>query len=143
MVMKPSSTLTGRKPLDRQGAWSCLTSNLALPGLGSLLGRRVAGYFQATLCVLGVVLTFTFGIRFAVWYFTNWARFNDAQADPLTLLNELWINVRWALLGIALFAFSWLWALATSLTLLRRAKAVEQTEPDNVPPQLTKSPHEM
>ena len=140
MVMKPSSTPTGRKPLDRQGAWSCLTTNLALPGFGSLMARRGVGYCQAALCVLGVVLTFTFGIRFVVWYFTNHARFSDEQADPLALLNELWINVRWAMLGMALFAFSWLWALATSLSLLRRAKAVEQTKQENVPPRLAKSP---
>ena len=141
--MKPSSTPTGRQPLDRQGAWSCLTTNLALPGFGSLMARRFVGYCQAALCVLGVVLTFTFGIRFMVWYFTNWARITDEQADPFAALEEMWINVRWALLGLALFAFSWLWALATSLGLLRQAKAVEQTKPENVPPRLTNLPHEM
>jgi len=41
--------------------------------------------------------------------------------------------VRWAVLGIALFALGWLWALATSLSLLRAAK---NEEPPKAPPRL-------
>lgn len=96
-----------------------------MPGFGSLMARRIAGYFQAPLCVLGLVLTLAFGARFVLWYFANRARLNDPQTDPLAVLAELWINVRWALLGMAVFALDWLWAGGTSLSLLAQAKRQE------------------
>jgi len=132
--MKASSAPAGRQPPDPQTAWGCLTTNLALPGFGSLMGRRVAGYFQAPLCALGLILTLTFGVKFMAWYFSNYARLNQEQVDPFAVLGEMWIQVRWALLGMALFAVSWLWALATSISLVRRAKAQAQAEQPGVPP---------
>ena len=109
-------------PLTGPTAWGCLTTNLALPGFGSLLGRRLAGYFQAPLCVLGVVGTLVFGGRFLLWYFTHRAMINDPQTDPFFLLHALWVQVRWALLAMGAFAVAWLWALGTSLSLLLEAK---------------------
>ena len=114
----------------------CLSTNLALPGFGSIMGKRIVGYFQAPFCVLGVVLTCTFGVRFAVWYFTNRARINDAQGDPFAMLSDLWINVRWSLAGMAIFGMDWLWALATSYSLLNEAKRQERAARAVRPPQL-------
>ena len=146
MRMKPSSALAGRKPFDpfdRQAAWGCLTTNLALPGFGSIMGRRRAGYFQATLCVLGFVFSLTFGLRFFVWYLTNFSRINEAQDDPLASLNEIWMHTRWALLGMALFAASWFWALVTSLRLLRQSKQAGPADPPLITPEkISVSPSE-
>ena len=134
--MKPSSASTGRKPLDRQTAWGCLTSNLALPGFGSLMARQAAGFFQAPLGLLGLVLTLAFGGRFVLWFFANWPRMNDPESDPVVMLSELWLNVRWAVLGVGLFALSWLWALASSLSLLRQAKKESPAGRADVPPRI-------
>lgn len=114
----------------------CLSTNLALPGFGSIMGKRIVGYFQAPFCVVGTVLTLTFGARFAVWYFTNRARINDAQGDPLAVLSELWINVRWSLAGMAIFAMDWLWALTTSFSLVNEAKRQQAANRAVPPPQL-------
>jgi hypothetical protein len=138
--MNASSTPAGRKPLDRQTAWGFLTTNLALPGFGSLLGQRRIGYLQAAVSVSGLVLTLTFGTRFVIWYFTNLKTINDTQGDPLSLLGETLIQVRWALLGMALFGLALLWALTTSLSLLREAKRLEGRGGASQPPVLKGPP---
>jgi hypothetical protein len=124
-----------RRPLSRQTAWGCLTTNLALPGLGSLVAGRISGYSQAALALGGMGLTMAFGVRFMLWFAANWARLHDPEADPVAALLEMWVagGLRWALLGIALFALGWLWALATSLGLLRAAK---REEASRAPPRL-------
>jgi len=132
-----------RKPLDRQQAWGCLTANMAVPGTGSIMARRTAGYFQVVICVTAMLLTLAYGTRFIAWYFANRARLNEMQDDPLTVLDELWIHMRWVVAGMALFALSWLWSLATSLSLLRQAKANERANRTNVPPRITKPPGKM
>src|SRR2546425_4585484 len=125
MPMKISLALGPRHPLSRQTAWGCLTTNLALPGFGSLVAGRVSGYPQVALGLLGLVLTLVFGVRFFYWYAANWSRFQGAQADPFAAMGEMWRVVRWALLGMGIFFIGWLWALATSLQILRAAKASE------------------
>src|SRR4051812_17590408 len=104
MPMKISLALGPRKPLSRQTAWGCLTANLALPGSGSLLAGRVIGYPQLALGGLGMLLTLVFGVRFLIWQITNWSRLHDPSGDPLGALVETWQSVRWAVLGIGLFA---------------------------------------
>jgi hypothetical protein len=133
--MKTSLALRPRRPLSRQTAWGCLTANLALPGFGSLAAGRISGYPQAALALGGTALTMGFGVRSILWFAANWTRLHDPDADPLANLVDLWVAgcLRWALLGIALFALGWLWALATSLSLLHAAK---REEPPRVPPKL-------
>jgi hypothetical protein len=131
--MKISLALGSREPLSRQTAWGCLTTNLALPGFGSLVAGYAAGYPQAVLGIGGLVLTMVFGVRFISWYIANWSRFYGAQADPFAALSDTWPALRWALLGIGLFVVALLWALATSLQIMRAAKNAEAT---NVPPRL-------
>src|SRR5216684_5746226 len=104
MPTKISLALEPRRPLSRQTAWGCLTSNLALPGMGSLVAGRASGYAQAALAVIGTALTMIFGVHFIVWYLANWSRFYGSQSDPLGSLEELWLKLRWALAGIAIFA---------------------------------------
>jgi hypothetical protein len=131
--MKISLALGPRQPLSRQTAWGCLTTNLALPGFGSLVAGYVAGYAQAALGIAGLILTTVFGVRFIVWYIANWSRFYGAQADPFAALGDMWPVLRWALLGIGVFGVALVWALATSLQILRAAK---KAEANKVPPRL-------
>ena len=123
--MKISLAPGPRRALSPQTAWGCLTTNLAVPGFGSLLAGRAIGYLQAVLGLLGLALTLGFGIRFFWWFFRNWSRIQDPAADPVAVLGELWQAVRWPLLGIGLFAVSWLWALGTSWTIVREARRAQ------------------
>ena len=122
MRMKISLALGRRQPLSRQTAWGCLTSNLALPGSGSLLAGRVSGYAQMGLGLAGMVMTVVFGLQFVHWYFVNWPRMRDAQDDPVGMLAALWFASRWTLLGFAVFAAGWLWGLASGLAIVHEAR---------------------
>jgi hypothetical protein len=132
--MKISLALGKRQPLSRQTAWGCFTTNLALPGFGSLVAGQATGYAQALLSVGGLMLTLVFGARFLGWYVANWSRLLGDQTDPITKLAEIWRAVRWPALGIGVFAIGWLWALATSWQILRSAKLAERA---NEPPRLS------
>ncbi len=133
MPMKISLALGPRQPLSRQTAWGCFTSNLALPGSGSLLAGRVSGYAQLALAVAGLVLSLILGARFVVWCLGNWSRLHDPNADPVTTLEAMWLALRWPLLGFAAFALAWLWALATSVRIVR---AAPPDQPPPAPPRL-------
>lgn len=125
MPMRISLALGPRQTLSRQSAWGCFTTNLALPGFGSLTAGRVSGYPQAALGLTGVGMTMLFAARFFGWYLVNSARFSSDQGDPVANLVELWIQVRWPLLSIGVFAAGWLWALVTSLQILLESRRTE------------------
>lgn len=131
MAMKVSLALGSREPLSRQTAWGCVTGNLALPGSGSLVAGRRSGYPQLALAALGLILSMIFGLRFIYWFFANWSRLHQPSADPVAALGEMWQVLRWALLGLAVFLASWLWALGTSLRILHSATGSENS---NAPP---------
>src|ERR1051326_6972094 len=107
--MKISLGLGERRPLSRQTAWGCLTTNMAMPGFGSLMAGRVSGYPQAFLGIVGMVLTTVFGVRFLVWMLANWSRTHDPATDQGELFLQMWLVVRWAFLGMLLFGAGWLW----------------------------------
>jgi len=136
MPMKISLALGPRQTLSRQSAWGCLTTNLTMPGFGSLMAGRISGYPQAALGLGGVALTTLFAARFFGWYVANSSRLANPEGDPLGRLVELWAQIRWPLLGIAVFGLGWLWALVSSLLILHEAK---RREPSLVPPPLGKS----
>jgi hypothetical protein len=123
MRTKISLALGPSGPLSRQTAWGCLTTNLTLPGFGSLLGGRVVGYAQIAISMTGFALTTIFGVRFMVWYFSDSAHLLQIQADPDVYFHEVWLQVRWAFAGMGLFLVAWLWALASSLGILEKARA--------------------
>ncbi len=131
MAMKVSLALGSREPLSRQTAWGCLTGNLALPGSGSLVAGRRSGYPQLALAGLGLVLSMIFGLRFIFWFFANWSRLHQPSTDPFAALGEMWLVLRWALLGLGVFLVSWLWALGTSFRILN---SVTGSEKSNAPP---------
>jgi hypothetical protein len=109
-----------------QKAHGCLTANLAVPGLGSLIGGRKVGLAQMVIYFSGFALTLIFGLRFIYWALTHWSEFYSEfygpNANPVLALPDVWQRTRWALLGILLFAIAWSWALLTSWTLISEAK---------------------
>jgi hypothetical protein len=124
--MKFSLTLGPRRPLDRQTAWGCLTANLfGVPGLGSLAAGRRVGYGQMILSLSGLALTTACGIPFIIWFSSHSTEFSQLDDQGASHFGELWIHLRWAFLGIAVFATGWLWALATSLSILAGTKSAE------------------
>ncbi len=108
-----------------QKAQGCLASNLALPGLGSLAGGRKIGVIQLVVCLSSFALTLGGGVHFILWMLAHWAEFHGANVDPdpFPRLQALWQEGRWPFLGIALFIFSWVWALFTGWSLLAAARA--------------------
>ena len=132
--MKISLALGQPRTLSRQTAWGCFTTNLALPGFGSLAAGRRIGYLQVALTIVGMALTMIFGVRFVLWTLENWSRLHDPAADQVSALGEMWLAVRWALLGISIFGLGWLWALATSFAIVHSAA---ETAPSATPPRLS------
>jgi hypothetical protein len=108
-----------------------------MPGFGSLVAGRVSGYPQAAFMIAGLVVSVFGVLRAGTWYAANWSHFQDPQADPLTNLTEMWMAIRWAVLGLAIFGLGWLWAFFTSLGILSEAKRYERNEQVKpIPPRL-------
>ena len=134
MPMKISLTRGPHGPLSSQTAWGCLTSNLALPGSGSLLAGRPSGYGQLLLALVGLAVSLIFGVRFVIWHFSNGTRLHGPDVDSIEALREIWVQLRWAVLGFGIFILSMLWALVTSLAILASARKVDT--PTKPPPLL-------
>jgi len=130
--MKFSFRLGDAHNLTRENALACCSTNLGLPGFGSLMAGRKIGYPQAVLCVAGFALTILFGAKFIVWGVQHWSELRNPNSDPFDSLVALWLACRWTLLGMALFALAWLWAGITSLRILNGAR--RQAEPGKAPP---------
>ena len=133
MPMKVSLALGPRRPLSRQTAWGCLSTNLAMPGFGSLVAGRISGYAQVALAIGGMSLTMIFGVRFIWWYVANCSRFHGDEADPTGALSEMWPYLKWPVVGFGMFAVGWVWALATSLQIVSSARKAEEA---SLPPRL-------
>jgi hypothetical protein len=128
--MKTSSAPANPEPLSVQTARGCVGTNLALPGFGSLMAKRPAGWPQAALTVVGFLLTMIFGVQFVVWALRNMSNFYDPQSDPIETFAGIWLRLRWPLLGFGMVAISWLWTLNTNAAILRSAKhAAEPGKP--------------
>ena len=119
------------RPLDRataQSAW--LINQLATPGLGSLIaGRKLVGAGQLLLACAGFGLLMAWGINMLITYYSF--MFASGPAENPDLRHELWKS------GGMLFGAAWLWALLTSISLIREARANavrELTHPEAKPP---------
>lgn len=114
MRMRAFFPRPARRPLDRSTARnSVLINQLATPGLGSLLaGRWLAGIGQLLLALAGFVMVVGW---FALAMIQLYRQINgDPAPKPVGWLGET---------GGFTFAAAWLWALITSLSLLRETKA--------------------
>jgi len=123
--MKFAFRLGDARHITRANAWACGSTNLVLPGFGSLMGGRRSGYPQAVLCVAGFFLTMVFGIKFIIWGVLHWSELRNPEGDPVETLSALWQACRWALLGMGLFGVAWLWAQFTSLVIMNTARRLE------------------
>jgi hypothetical protein len=126
------------KPLNRGKALSALFINqFATPGLGSLLaGRFVPGLGQLLLAVTGFGLLLAWFIRVMIAYYGLIAT-TASNAEPHVPPPVLWKA------GVVLFGAAWLWALVTSVSLLReaRANAVHALAPsEKQPPRIADFP---
>lgn len=116
MHTRPSSPEPTRETPSLVKARNCaLINQLATPGLGSLMGgRRWAGAGQLALALIG------FGL--VVWWFVKtvivsyYGLMYEQEGEPPSYAG-------WGVAGATVFAASWFWALITSLSLYREAKA--------------------
>lgn len=127
--MNPGSWLGPVLARDRDAARACAAMNLALPGFGTLLAGRRIGLVQALVTVGAFGLTLVGGVKFFAWYATHRGQFEDPFADPIENLRALWRAARWPLLGMAVFALNWLWALSSSWAILRAARRGGPADP--------------
>lgn len=114
--------------LTTDSAWACCSTNLVLPGFGSLMGGRIVGYPQALLCVAGFGLTAIFGLKFVIWGVQHWSELQNPNGDPIETFISVWHACRWALLGMLLFALTWCWAALTSWGILRTARRLAESQ---------------
>ncbi len=84
------------------------------------------------LCLAGFFLSVIFGVRAMIWIVSHKQMVQDPEGDPLVGLEQMWLVLRLPVLGFLLFVGSWLWALGTSLAILREAKAHDRP----IPPKL-------
>jgi hypothetical protein len=131
--MKIFSGLNALDEAGRQKAQGCLATNLAVPGLGSLVGGRKVGVLQIALYLSGFVITICFGLRFVYWSLAHWSEYHgpNADTDPLKTLHDLWQHARWPFLGVAMCGLAWFWAMATSRSLFAESKSKNAAGPDH------------
>jgi hypothetical protein len=129
--MKPFSSQPGQKPPSRAAARNAaLVNQLATPGLGSLMaGRWLAGIGQLVLALAGFVMV-------VVWFFEVMAQYYGQVTGNVQVRSVGWIGE----IGAILFVASWLWALITSINLVRQAKADGPVEPKPIPPRMADLP---
>ena len=125
------------QPLGRGKALSAsLLNQFATPGLGSLIaGRRLVGAGQLVLACAGFGLLMIWFIRVMIVFYSLMAV--SAPDHEPNLHHELWK------IGAALFGVAWVWALFTSLSVLREARANalrEFSQADAKPPRIDNSP---
>jgi hypothetical protein len=118
--MKPSSP--GGKTSRTPARNAVLLNLFGTPGLGTLLARRWGeGVGQLLLAVAGFVVLLVWFVRMMRDYYG--LMFDQAESPR--------IHYGLLAIGAALFLAAWLWALVTSLQLLREAK----TPPPELGPQ--------
>ena len=138
--MKISLALGPRQPLSRQVAWGCFTTNLAMPGFGSLLAGRSVGYGQIPFTVIGFALSLIGVIRAFAGLVSNWPHLQQLQADdPTGYFIEMWSLLRLPVMGVALFFFGMLWSLLTSLSIMAQARKDELMARRPLPPKLDRN----
>jgi hypothetical protein len=107
---------SAKKPVNRTAARnSFLINQLATPGLGSLMaGRWIAGTGQIALALIGFTLVIA-------WFVLHMSQVIEQFNGESPSKSVAWL---WEA-GAAIFVASWLWALVTSVSLLREAPANE------------------
>lgn len=110
--MKISLGFQSLPPDSAAAARACLVINLLfLPGFGSWIAGRKVGAGQITLALIGFAMSTIWMVSFVgVW---------------ITRGEYPWTggpHLRLGLVGMAAFALAWLWALGTSLSIVRQSR---------------------
>jgi hypothetical protein len=105
--------------------------NISVPGWGSLkAGRKFAGIAEMVIVFAGLFLL-------GAWMFEWFNRIIQSELDnplPPAPANWLWES------GVACCVISWLWTIASSVSLIRQAKAYEKENRQTIPPRLSDLP---
>ncbi|MEW6303986.1 MAG: hypothetical protein AB1705_10975 [Verrucomicrobiota bacterium] len=115
-----TNTVAKPRPLTRERAQGCLLLNqLVTPGLGTLMaGRRVTGWLQVLLAGAGFVLVVGW---FAQFYADLHRQFSELPPQP-------WPYPWMGKVGLLLFVAAWLWALVSSISILRSVRVPPKLE---------------
>ena len=122
-MLRPGGPLTWGK------ACTCvLVNQLAAPGAGSLMGGWfLSGTIQLLASVTGFFLVVVWFIKLMGNYYSLSDFSNPTTTAPM---SQNWLGF----VGAGLFIFSWIWALVTSLLMLKQAWQFERAQP--TPPAL-------
>ena len=104
---------------DRSKRVTCLTLNLLLPGLGSLLVRKyAAGIMQSLISMVAAVLLIGATVDLYVYLqgITNMEHRENVPLSPLVKPLILMVS------GIVLFKISWIWAQVTTARHMKATK---------------------
>ena len=109
------------KPLTVSKAWACVAMNqLAFPGAGTVMAGRKIGYVQGILMVSGFLLT----MYFFLWYIGSLMQAPFKNDWNETAFYAEVSRTKWtAILGAIICAAAWLWALVSSLSILKEARS--------------------
>ncbi len=111
----PSQPLSKRPPAL---VWA-IVNQLAFPGLGTLMMGRRVGYAQAAIMLAGFFLT----MAFLLWYLVCAGRYATNPGWDEARFVSLYRPYKWSLhWGLGLCAVAWVWALFSSLDMLRTSR---------------------
>jgi hypothetical protein len=103
-------------------------NQFATPGLGTLMaGRLLNGLGQLTLSLVGFALVLA-------WFVLTLTQAYNQITLEVPARPQGWIG----LTGLGIFLTAWLWALPSSLSLLREAENTNAMTP--VPPRIVEQP---
>jgi uncharacterized oligopeptide transporter (OPT) family protein len=123
--MKTSSVPPNQPVPKRPPAvlWA-LVNQLAFPGLGTLMMGRRVGFAQAVIMLTGFFLT----MGYLFWYLISAGRYAANPSWDETQFASLYRPYKWSLYwGLGLCAVSWVWALFSSIAMLRAARSEAQS----------------
>jgi len=128
----PMKMFSAGAPPDRVTARNCfLVNQFATPGLGSLMGGRpVSGIGQLLLALVGFAFVIAWFVLTVIRDYDSISLQGNLSTTSPSHLGEA---------GGVLFAASWLWALVTSLSLLRDAGKSGDHGAANIPPRISDS----
>lgn len=120
----------GNEPISESTARNCfLVNQFATPGLGSMMGGHfIAGIGQLLLALIGFALIMGW---FVLTMKESYAFDINGTAEPKSY------GV-YGIAGLLIFGAGWIWALVTSLSLMRKAR--QQRATTKQPPPLPKVP---
>ena len=119
--MKTSSEPAKPSPAKTPVWLWVLTNQLAFPGLGTIMAGRRVGYPQAAMMLAGFFLT----MGFLIWFIVCGLRYAGHSEWTEAEFRALYRPYNWALYwGLGLSVGSWIWALFSSVSLLRQKRHV-------------------